>query len=282
MDASGFAYLAGEALTTFPASASAFQPSPKSPRNLFIAKLNSAGTAIMYGTYLGGSGLDAVDGIAIDGSGNAFVTGSTTSADFPTTPGALRTQPSTSFVTKLNSDGSEAVYSTYIAGSIKAIAVDSAGDAYLTGSAFGNVFPSAPGAVQPCDNCFTNLVVAELNPQGTALLYATYLGGNGPDSSLAIAVGPAGAMLISGTTDSLNFPTSDGSSLKSTMGGLPVPGFFVAALNNVPGPLLNYNCIVNAATFSWTPVALGEWSRFSVRASGRRTVLPPYSIPRVA
>jgi uncharacterized protein (TIGR03437 family) len=261
VDAPGFTYLAGGAVTTFPVPAGAFQQAPRSRNNAFMAKLSLDGTAMVYGTYLGGSGIENVKSIAIDKSGSAYVTGFTTSKDFPTTPGSFAPRQSnsfTSFVTKLDPDGSQAVYSTYMTGNINQIAVDGAGAAYLGGYAAGNTFPSTPGAIHPCNSASLDVVVAELNPQGTDLSYGTYLGGTGADEGFAIAVNGAGTMFIAGTTDSLNFPTSDASGLQSTIGGFPIPGFFLAALNDVPGPLLNYNCIVNAASFSRTPIAPGE------------------------
>ena len=121
----------------------------------FVSKLNSCGSALIYSTYLGGGGFDLGGGIAVDSSGNAYVTGSTQSSDFPTTAGALQTTLAggdfDAFVSKLNSTGSALVYSTYLCGSSSdggdGIALDSSGNAYVTGSTQSCDFPTTAAAL---------------------------------------------------------------------------------------------------------------------------------------
>src|SRR5262249_28646421 len=120
----------------------------------FVAKLNAAGNALLYSTYLGGSGFDVAGGITVDGAGNTYVAGNTASPNFPTTTGALQTVHggSNAFVAKLNAAGNALLYSTYLGGSgqdgASGIAVDGAGNAYVAGGTSSPNFPTTPGALQ--------------------------------------------------------------------------------------------------------------------------------------
>src|SRR5262249_6686896 len=140
----------------------AFQTAFGGGLDAFVTKLNATGTALVYSTYLGGSGNNQGSGIAVDASGNAYVTGSTFSSNFPVTSGAFQTAfgggggPSAprddAFVAKLNASGSTLVYSTYLGGSSvdegSGIAVDASGNAYVTGATLSSNFPVTPGAFQ--------------------------------------------------------------------------------------------------------------------------------------
>jgi hypothetical protein len=184
---------------------------------------------LVYSTYLGGSGNDYGESIAVDTSGSAYVTGSTGSSDFPTTPGAFQTYGvgDNAFVTEINSTGSALVYSTYLGGSQStegtAIAVDSSGNAYVTGNTASTDFPVTPGAFQTtCNggsNCRTNgdAFVTKFDPSGSALVYSTYLGGSGGDFGQAIAVDNSGDAYVTGYTGSTDFPTRD--PVQPTYGG---------------------------------------------------------------
>jgi len=198
LDSAGNAYVTGSTSSNdFPTTAGVFQSILRGPANAFVTKLNATGTALVYSTYLGGSGTvlpgiatgDQGSAIALDAAGDAYVTGSTTSADFPTTPGAFQAALRSSgggnaIVTKLNATGTALVYSTYLGGSRfdagNAIALDSAGNAYVTGSTHSSDFPTTPGAFQAAlRSSDGNAFVTKLNATGTALLYSTYLGGSG-------------------------------------------------------------------------------------------------------
>lgn len=197
VNSSGNAYVTGSTCDmNFPVTSGAFQTvnnSISGGSNGFITEFNSSGSALVYSTYLGGSDNDASYGIAVDGSGSAYVTGYAHSADFPVTAGAFDTSYGPSFITKLNPSGSALIYSTYFSGSTSAIAVDPAGDAYVTGSADGDhPIPTTPGAFQTTGKGTLNAFVSKLNPSGTALVYSTYLGGSGSDSGYGIAVDTAG------------------------------------------------------------------------------------------
>jgi hypothetical protein len=249
IDASGAAYVTGHTSSTnvvckgialplacctgfhagtcsFPTTAGAFQTANNAAAtagaNAFVTKLKPDGSGLLYSTYLGGSHGDGATGIAVDATGHAYVTGSSTSGDFPTTPGAFQTtKPSefsiwdTPFVTKLKADGSGLIYSTYVGGSqpddVAAIAVDASGDAYVTGTATSTDFPTTAGAFQTTNHSvdYYNIFVAKMNVDGTGLIYSTYLGGtDGEEQGFAVAVGDSGHAYVTGRTNSGDFPTT--------------------------------------------------------------------------
>lgn len=188
----------------------------------FVAKLNSAGTALAYSTYLGGSAEDRGLAIAVDGAGDAFVAGVTQSANFPTTQGAYQTAPggaSDAFVTEINPAGSQMLYSTLLGGSgndqANGLALDSSGNAYVAGSTASSNFPRLTPSQSSlgegaCAATCSNAFVTVIKPGGSALVYSTYLGGSGPDYGTAIAVDGSGNAYVAGTTASSNFPATGG------------------------------------------------------------------------
>ena len=176
----------------------------------FVVKLNPTGTALLYATYIGGSGDDRAAAIAVDSSGQAYVTGSTASPNFPlllpvrTTLGGAKT----AFVLKLNATGNQLVYSTYLGGSNydigTAIAVDAAGSAYVAGDTLSTNFPVL-GGVQAASGGGADVFVSKLTAAG-ALSYSTYLGGAANEHAGGIAVDSSGAAYVAGGTTSTNFP----------------------------------------------------------------------------
>jgi hypothetical protein len=181
-------------------------------QNVFVAKLNAAGSAYVYSTYLGGSGADSGLGIGVDAGGYACITGAATSPDFPTLA-ALQpslTGPQNAFVAKLNAKGSGLVYSTYLGGSASdqgnAIASDASGNCYVTGSATSPDFPVL-AAIQPLLAGGSDAFLAKINAAGTAYSYSTFLGGSANDSGRGIAVDASGSVYLTGDTASPGFPT---------------------------------------------------------------------------
>ena len=195
----------------------------------FVARFDETGTNLIYATYLGGGGNDGAASLAVDADGNAYLAGYTDSTDFPTTNALagrisgvpnkyLHTYPEDAFVAKLNPAGNSLVYSTYLGGeSMDAafgIALDDAGDAFVTGYTYSTNFPVTPGAFQPqmmCSNTFyinANAFVAELSPGGTNLNYSTFLGGTNFDQGRAIAY-KNGMLFVAGYTVSTNFPATN-------------------------------------------------------------------------
>jgi hypothetical protein len=215
----GNAYVTGTTYgvfaSTFPVTGNAYQTASSGSGDVFVTKLSTDGSSLVYSTFLGGSGYDGARGIAVDHSGNAYVTGFTQSAAFPTTAGATQTAlngTEDAFVTKLNSDGSGLVYSTYLGGSGNdagaGIAVSSNGYAYITGYTQSADFPVTTGAIQTASS--TEPFVAVLNTMGTKLTYSTCLGGSNGDGAYAIAVDSGNNAYITGYTNSADFPATSG------------------------------------------------------------------------
>jgi hypothetical protein len=188
--------------------------------DVVMTKLNPTGQMI-FSTYLGGSGTDYAERLATDSAGNVYLVGHTSSTNFPTTAGAFQTSNAGStdgFVTKITPNGSSIVWSTYLGGiyadEVHDIALDGAGNIYLTGFAGSPNFPM----MNPFQSTYYDgeAFVTKMNPQGSALLYSTYLGGNNPpgpgeDNGQGITVDAAGYAYVTGFTQSPNFPTTAGS-----------------------------------------------------------------------
>jgi len=181
--------------------------------DVFITKLDPSGKTLLYSTYIGGTADDNAYGIAVDSAGNAYLAGATNSADFPVTTGALQTSfgggPDDVFVLKLNPTGSALVYSTYLGTGLGGergfgIAVDAAGDAYITGDAAPD-FPVTTGSYHGGVN---DVELTELNPSGSALVFSTFFGRNGLDEGFAIALDAAGNISITGATTSTDLPVT--------------------------------------------------------------------------
>ena len=371
LDAAGNAYVAGATQSVdFPITKGAFQTMVVMPPNPFftfshgfVTKLNNTGSALIYSTYLSGSTGSSITGLAVDPAGDAFVTGSTGSPDFPTTPGAFQTSApagaqTRGFVSKLNTTGSALVYSTLLAGEKtvvpnaiaidaaanayitgatdsqqfpstlnsyqpalrggasafitkvnpsgaslvystlfgsgtlgRAIALDAAGDAYISGQVFGDDLPLSSDAVHmsysaaPCfhtRNAMFNITTfqfgcadafaAKLDPAGARLMFSTFFGGNDQDSANAIALDPKGAFYIAGMTESGNLPTTTGS-LKMRRGpdfgcsnissptageGFPCDDAFIAKFDLAAAPLPSPLQILNSASFLPGAIAPGE------------------------
>jgi hypothetical protein len=228
VDGSGNAYITGETWSTdFPTTTGAYDTTYNGDTDVFVSKLNPSGTALVYSTYLGGGSSDIGKGIAVDGSGNAYLTGYTdSSTDFPTTPGAFNTSYNgyqDVFVTKLNASGTALVYSTYLGGSIDdvgyGIALDLAGNAYITGVTYSTDFPTTLGAFDTTKYAPSlGAFVIKLNASGSSLVYSTYLGGGLIEEGNGIAIDSSGNAYITGYTWG-EFPTTPGAFDTSFNGG---------------------------------------------------------------
>jgi hypothetical protein len=230
VDSSGDAYIAGDTHSMNFPTAHAAQAAFGGNTDAFLAKLTPSGNALVYSTFLGGSNSDIAHGVAVDGSGNAYVSGFTLSTDFPTVNPYQSSNHGSSdaFVTKFNASGG-LVYSTYLGGSspettisfpnssAPAIAVDASGDAYVAGTTNSSNFPIAGSPYQSNKRGFFNVFVTKLNPSGSALIYSTYVGGTGDDEADGIAVDGAGDAYITGLTTSTDFPTVNAA--QGSMGG---------------------------------------------------------------
>jgi hypothetical protein len=220
-DALGNAYVAGlTSSTNFP-TASALQSAKGGLQDAFISKLDGTGASLVYSTYLGGMGDDYARGIAVSNTGAAYLVGTTFSANFPKAAPlqAALSGDQDAFASEISPSGSSLAYSTYLGGNAaeygNAIALDSAGEAYLVGSTTSSNFPIA-NARQPAHaGGNTDAFLSKLNPAGSALIYSTYLGGSSADEALGVSVAGDNAIVV-GDTFSTNFPL--------TVAAQPVPG----------------------------------------------------------
>jgi len=225
VDASGDAYIGGETDSTDFKVVSAIQPSNGGTDDGFVAKLNPAGSALLFSTYLGGSSGDLVTGIALDGSNNAYVTGITVSSDFPITSGSYQTSQKgtgdNAFIAAIKSDGSAKIYATYLGGSgsndAMGLAVDSAGEAYVTGSTSSTDFPTVNPA-QSTNAGGLDVFVTKFNASGTGLLFSTYYGGTLDETGTGIALDSFGDAYVTGRTASSTYPFS-GTPFQSALSG---------------------------------------------------------------
>ena len=229
IDAAGNAYVVGITQSpNFPTTPGAFRRTGAANNSVevFVSKLNPAGTALVYSTFLGGSDFDFGRAIAIDSAGNAYVTGQTKSSNFPTTGGAfdrsfnVDTCPRCgidqydAFVTKLNAAGSGLVYSTFLGGfdidDALGIAVDTANNAYVTGETGSQNFPTTAGAFDTSKNGAFDVFVTKLNAAGSALVYSTYLGGTAVEFGSRVALDAARNAYVMGSSSSADLPTTPG------------------------------------------------------------------------
>jgi hypothetical protein len=269
VDGLGNATVAGGTYSAdFPTTAGVLQTVNKAApgETGFVAKVNPTGSALVYGTYVGGSGFnpdpgnnpdgifgDEIDGLAVDSTGNAFITGSTSSSDFPTTGGAYATtNPEAannnatngtvgvgSFVAELNPTGTALVYGTFYGGTggldlATSITLDSSEDAIIAGETNSIDLPLTAGAYQSKNLEAANLAdtgfVAKFNPAGASLLYGTFLGGSGAgDVVLSVKLNAAGNTVVAGRTTSTDFPVTTGAAETTTASG------FVTTLNLTAG-----------------------------------------------
>jgi len=292
VDSSGNAYVTGFTLSNDFPTVNPFQASDKAANGTaFVAELNSAGSALVYSTFLGGSVMESGEAIAVDSAGDAYLAGATWSSDFPTfiplqPKNAAKNGGSNAFVTKLNPGGSALVYSTYLGGSGHAtnvtpssggdtaygIAVDPLGVVFVAGLTGSPDFPTVD-AIQTSNNSQDEVTafVACLNSTGTALGYSTYLGGTGDDQANSVAVDASDNTFIAGKTTSPDFPTV--SPLQSTPGGVfvseasppPAVALFPASLNfgTVPGNTMSPERIVTLSSINNSAVNIT-----SITASG--------------
>ncbi len=300
VDSSGNAYVTGETgnpgATPFPVTPGAYDTSHNfGYSDAFVAKFNpnlSGAASLLYSTFLGGNGAgsEAGKGIAVDSSGNVYVTGNTCSNDFPWTTGAYDTSfndgGQDAFVTILNPAGSgtsDLIYSTFLGGSTfidsgTGVALDSSGNVYVTGDTGSNDFPWTTGAYDTSLNGGADAFVVILNPAGSGtsdLIYSTFLGGGTDDWGTAIALDSSGNVYVTGYTDSsADFPRVD--AFQSTYGG-GIYDAFVAKLNPAGSGTsdLIYSSFLGGSTDDYgNGVALDSFENACVAGSSNSTNFP--------
>jgi hypothetical protein len=279
IDADGNAYVAGGSYSSdFPTTKGAYQSknfaTSNKATNAFLAKFNPAGTALIYSTLLGGAGSaaggDTAYGLAVDSAGDAYVAGEAYSGGFPVTTGAFQTTnygatylSSNAFVTKLNSEASGLIYSTFIGGygslegpgdAAHGLVLDSYGDAYIAGWTYSLNFPVTVNAYQTSkkqnDDC--EPLVTVVDAAGSGLIYSTYFGGSGSDSSAGLATDGKGNIYFTGTTYSGDFPVTKGAFQTTNHAATkdsPGTNAFVAklALGAVGSPVATTTTLVSSA-----------------------------------
>jgi PKD repeat protein len=239
VDQNGNAYVTGETFSEgFPVTDAAFDRSYNGVGDAFVLKLSQSGDSLAYSTFLGGRHDDAGYGIAVDGNGQAHVTGRTWSGNFHTTGGAFRTAPAgdaDAFLTKIADTGDYLVYSTYLGGlgsdSGVAVALDPEGNAIVTGTCMPAGFPVTDGAMNS-SGAGTDVFATKFGKNGNAPIFSAVLGGTGSDSATGIVIDPAGIVHIAGNTDSADFPGLANSSSSAPRGGKDI---FIAGLNSSGG-----------------------------------------------
>lgn len=256
VDSLGQAYVTGATSSPNFPLVSALRSTLTGSRTAFVLKLNAAGSALLYSTYLGGSNYDLGNAIAVDASGNAYIAGDTMSTDFPVlhaAQGALGGQMD-SFVTKLTPAGAIA-FSTFLGGAGNehsgGIAVDGSGNSYVAGGTFSADFPVV-GAIQGTNGGGQDAFITKIDAAGSALVYSTYLGGSGgtagaPEQANAIAVDASGSAYVAGVTNSANFPATAGAFQPSYDGGQDA---FVTKIN-AAGSALVYSSYLGGSSFDW-------------------------------
>jgi RHS repeat-associated protein len=239
----------------FPTTAGAFQTTGLASQLAFVAKLNPSASALVYGSYLSGSSTDSASAVALDASGDAFVTGTTGGMGmpypFPTTAGAYQTNAhgamQIAFVTEMNPAGSAPVYSTFLGSDGQTqgtgVALDGAGSAYVTGwtaSAMMYPFPTTTGAYQTTPGGGgPDAFLSKLSATGSALVYSSLLGGSGADEANAVAVDRLGQATVGGWTQSSNFPVVQ-----------PLPGQGSQHNHSQDGFLSTFNAAGSGLVFS--------------------------------
>ena len=200
----------------------------------FVARIAASGSSVDWSTFVGGSQADRIRGLAVDSTGNAYVTGSTNSENFPSVnpqqTGPFRPEDLDAFLVKVAPAGAPFVFATRLGGGNDdrglSVAVDSQGSAYVTGDTLSPGFPtvrplqaSQGGSAGGVSGAFPDAFVAKYNPAGSALVYSTFLGGGDFDQGTAITVDGQGAAYVAGNTNSTNFPTTG--ALQASKGGEP-------------------------------------------------------------
>jgi len=287
VDSSGAAYITGQTdSSNFPLTSGTYQQADEATSstayNAFVTKLNAAGTALVYSTYLGGSGNTEATGIAVDSSGDAYVTGHTFASNFPATSGAFQTTSAASstdyvaFVSKLNPAGTSLVYSTFLGGSgngsgtgdtTNGIALDSSNNAYVAGLTYSANFPVTSGAFQTTNQAAANAIsggfVTKLNAAGSALVYSTFLSGSGSghdgigDVAYAIAADKSGEAYVTGSTGSSNFPITTGAYLTANPAAAKTQtAAFVTKLNAAGTALLYSTYLGGSENASGSAIAV--------------------------
>jgi len=272
VDAQGAVYVTGATTSTdFPLQSPLQTEYKGGSTDAFVFKLDPTGSQIVYSTFIGGSNTDEGHSIAVDASGNAYITGFTLSSDLPIINGFQKTRAGgqEAYALKLNSSGTSILYSTYLGGTADdrgtGIALDPANNLYIVGVTASTNFPTATPYQTSNAGGFADGFVSKISSAG-ALVYSTYVGGFGNDNPLGIAVGSNGAAYVTGWTTSINFPMVN--AYQSKFSGVDTPtgtdDVFIFKLNPA-GTALEYSTYVGG-------IGSDEGTRIAVDSFGNAYV----------
>jgi uncharacterized protein (TIGR03437 family) len=263
VDGAGNLYTTGSTKSTdFPGTSTGFQPSNGGGTDAWVGKFAPGASALLWASYLGGSGDEDATALAIDGAGAVYVTGDTTSTNFPTAnayQGSYGGGASDTIVAKISGDGTKLVYSTYLGGSGgdigNGIAVDSTGAAYIAGATNSTNFPSSFGFQSTLRGASEGTVTG-LTPAGNALQFSSFIGGTLDDSAEAVAVSCTAGLAVVGSSASTNFPVTAGVPQSKNNGG--TDGFIALIAAGTATTTISPGGVVNAATSATAPVSPGS------------------------
>jgi hypothetical protein len=258
LDSSANAYMTGEtnSIPDYDITAGAFQTTyGGGSKDVFVTKLNASGTALIYSTYIGGSGEDYGYSIALDASANVYITGVTNSTNYDINAGAFQSTfgggNGDVFVTKLNAFGTALIYSTYIGGSAgetgTSIAIDASDNAYITGRTLSTDYDITAGAFQTTFGGGIDAFITKLNASGTALIYSTYIGGGGGlgyDYGHSVALDSSANAYITGSTYCSDYPITAGAFQTTLEGNTDA---FVTKINT-SGTALIYSTYIGGSS----------------------------------
>ena len=263
--------IAGTAGPGVPTTPGVFGETSVGVFDAYVLRLSPDGSTLIFATYIGGSTQDIIFDVAVDVAGIITFGGSTSSADYPTTPGAFDTDYNTltptgdpdGFVGRFSADASELLYSTFLGGLdsdwCEALTIDEAGAAYVVGRTRSSDFPTTPGAFDPRSNpgVKTDAFVTKLSPDGSALEFSTYLSGSGVEIAYDVALDPLGNITVAGQTDSADFPTTPGawSTTLNLIGGSDNDDAFVARFDPT-GSSLVFSTYLGAPGNDTQPLAI--------------------------
>ena len=258
VDSAGRAYVAGRTFSTdFPTTGGAPQSTfGGGNTDAFVTRLTADGSGLDYSTYLGGSGDEQANGVGVDQNSNTYVTGNTSSQDFPTVPGSFQASSPglpDAFVTEITQAGRGLIYSTYLGGQLSetgdAIAVSPNGNAFVAGSTMSTQFPTSSPTQATCNSCptlFPTGYVTKLTADGSKPIFSTFLGGSFQDAARGIAIDANEDAYVAGLADSADFPTTPG----TIQGSRSTPGDgFVAKMSGLKLPV-----VTNPVTFVNFPI----------------------------
>ena len=260
VDRFGSAYVTGTATlpTDLTGTPNAFQQTAIQADVIFVAKLDPSGSRFEYLTYIGGTDptkASAGRDIAVDATGSTYISGATIDRTYPTTPGAFQTffAQQTAVISKLSPAGDALIFSTFLSSPVvtdrqgsgaTAIAIDSSQAVFVTGFVTAPDFPVTAGAAQPTFGGIEDAFIAKISPDGSALLYSTYIGGSDQDQAFSIAVDHSGNAYVAGQARSLNFPTTPGA-FKTTQNAFVSGNTFIAKIN-VDGTAFIYSTLLGS------------------------------------